>query len=163
MLTASIGEFATILAVTGLEVASSGGTTWTMLVRVAKVGLLFLLSASLIRYARALVWWHPEPFRRLIEHQDVAELGVRVGLVIMLGFVAVAALAGVEPILGAFIGGALVGFVLRQKHALEAKMGALGNGLFIPIFFVVVGVRFEVASLDGAAIRTALFSLSSSA
>lgn len=157
MLTASIGEFATILAVTGLEVASSGGTTWTMLVRVAKVGLLFLLSASLIRYARALVWWHPEPFRRLIEHQDVAELGVRVGLVIMLGFVAVAALAGVEPILGAFIGGALVGFVLRQKHALEAKMGALGNGLFIPIFFVVVGVRFEVASLDGAAIRTALF------
>ena len=157
MLTASIGEFATILAVTGLEVASSGGTTWTMLVRVAKVGLLFLLSASLIRYARALVWWHPEPFRRLIEHQDVAELGVRVGLVIMLAFVAVAALAGVEPILGAFIGGALVGFVLRQKHALEAKMGALGNGLFIPIFFVVVGVRFEVASLDGAAIRTALF------
>ena len=157
MLTASIGEFATILAVTGLEVASSGGTTWTMLSRVAKVGLLFLLSASLIRYARALVWWHPEPFRRLIEHQDVAELGVRVGLVIMLGFVAVAALAGVEPILGAFIGGALVGFVLRQKHALEAKMGALGNGLFIPIFFVVVGVRFEVASLDGAAIRTALF------
>lgn len=157
MLTASIGEFATILAVTGLEVASSGGTTWTMLVRVAKVGLLFLLSASLIRYARALVWWHPEPFRRLIEHQDVAELGVRVGLVIMLGFVAVAALAGVEPILGAFIGGALVGFVLRQKHALEAKIGALGNGLFIPIFFVVVGVRFEVASLDGAAIRTALF------
>ncbi len=157
MLVASIGEFATILAVTGLEVASSGGTTWAMLFRVAKVGLLFLVSASLIRYARAFVWWHPEPFARLIEHQDVAELGVRVGLVIMLAFVAVAALTGVEPILGAFIGGALVGFVLRQKHALEAKIGALGNGLFIPVFFVVVGMRFEVAALDGAAIRTALF------
>jgi len=157
MLAASIGEFVTILAVTGLEVVSSAGTTWTTVTRVAKVGLLFLVSVSLIRYARALVWWHPEPFRRLIEHQDVAELGVRVGLVIMLAFVAVAALAGVEPILGAFIGGALVGFVLRQKHALEAKIGALGNGLFIPVFFIVVGMRFEVASLDGAAIRTALF------
>ncbi len=157
MLTASLGEFVTILVVTGLEVVSSAGTSWAMFSRVAKVGLLFVVSASLIRYARALVWWHPEPFRRLTEHRDVAELGVRVGLVIMLGFVVVAALAGVEPILGAFIGGALVGFVLRQKHALEAKIGALGNGLFIPIFFVVVGMRFEASSLDRAAIRTALY------
>lgn len=156
MLTASIGEFACILAITGVEVVSSAGLGLVMLGKVVKVGLLFVVSASLIRWARALVWWRPKPFRRLTGHHDVAELGVRVGLVVMLGFVAVAALAGVEPILGAFIGGALVGFVLRQKEVLEGKVAALGNGLFIPIFFVVVGVRFKASALDATAIKTAL-------
>jgi Kef-type K+ transport system membrane component KefB len=74
----------------------------------------------------------------------------------MIGFVAIAAVAGVEPILGAFIGGSLVGFVLRQKHALEAKIAALGNGLFIPIFFIVVGLRFEASALDRRAVLSAL-------
>jgi Kef-type K+ transport system membrane component KefB len=156
MLTASIGEFFCILAITGLEVVSSHGTGVVMLGKVLKVAALFLVSAMLIRWARALVWWHPKVFRRLIEHHDVAELGVRVGLVIMLGFVAMAAIAGVEPILGAFIGGALVGFVLRQKHSLEGKIGALGNGLFIPIFFVVVGARFDATTLDARGVGDAL-------
>ncbi|MBK8256985.1 MAG: cation:proton antiporter [Polyangiaceae bacterium] len=156
MLAASIGELVCILAITGLEVVSAQGSRVEMLVKVGKVVLLLVGSALLIRWARAFVWWYPRVFRRLIEHHDVAELGVRVGLVVMLGFVVLAALAGVEPILGAFIGGSLVGFVLRQKHALEAKIAALGNGLFIPIFFIVVGLRFEASALDGAAVRSAL-------
>lgn len=157
MLAASIGEFVCILAITGLEVVSSGGLGLETLEKVLKVGLLFTASALLIRWARALVWWHPKQFHRLIDHHDAAELGVRVGLVVMMGFVAMAALAGVEPILGAFIGGTLVGFVLRQKHALEGKIAAIGNGLFIPIFFIVVGVRFDVGALDGSAALSALF------
>lgn len=156
MLTTSIGELVCILAITGLEVATGQGTRFEMALKVGKVVLLLLGSTLLIRYARAFVWWYPQPFRRLIEHHDVAELGVRVGLVVMLGFVALAAVADVEPILGAFIGGSLVGFVLRQKHTLEAKIAALGNGLFIPIFFIVVGVRFEASALDGPAVRSAL-------
>jgi Kef-type K+ transport system membrane component KefB len=156
MLAASIGELVCILAITGLEVASAQGSRVEMLVKVGKVVLLLVGSALIIRWARAFVWWYPQPFRRLIDHHDVAELGVRVGLVVMLGFVVLAALAGVEPILGAFIGGSLVGFVLRQKHALESKIAALGNGLFIPIFFIVVGLRFEAGALDGGAVRSAL-------
>ena len=156
MLTASIGELVAILAITGVEVASTQASTNAMLVKVGKVILLLVGSAVLIRFARAFVWWYPRPFARLLDHHDVAELGVRVGLVVMLGFVVAAELAGVEPILGAFIGGSLVGFVLRQKHALESKIAALGNGLFIPIFFIVVGVRFEAGALDPAAFKSAL-------
>jgi Kef-type K+ transport system membrane component KefB len=157
MLTASVGEFACILAITGLEVVSSAGLGLAMASKVLKVALLFVISGLMIHWARAFVWWYPKPVRRLIEHHDVAELGVRVGLVVMLGFVAMAALAGVEPILGAFLGGALVGFVLHQKRALEGKIAALGNGFFIPIFFVVVGVRFDASALDAAAVKGALF------
>jgi Kef-type K+ transport system membrane component KefB len=154
MLTASVGEFVCILAITGMEM-SHAELGLPLLFKVLKVAALFVASALVIRWVRAIVWWYPSAFKRLIDHHDVAELGVRVGLVVMLGFVAMAALAGVEPILGAFIGGALVGFVLRQKHALEAKIAALGNGFFIPIFFVVVGVRFEAHALDARAVRDA--------
>jgi Kef-type K+ transport system membrane component KefB len=152
MLTASIGEFAVILAITGVELAHDGGLTLHTAGRVGKIAALFFLCVLVLRVARALVWWFPERFRRLIDHHDVAELGVRVGLFIMLAFVAVSALAGVEPILGAFLGGMLVGFVLRQKEVLEGKIAALGNGLFIPIFFIVVGVRFDASALDRATV-----------
>lgn len=156
MLAASVGEIVCILAITGLEVAHAHSSAREMALKVGKVVLLLVGSAVLIRLARAFVWWYPHPFRRLLEHHDVAELAVRAGLVVMLGFVALAAIADVEPILGAFIGGSLVGFVLRQKHRLEEKIAALGNGFFIPIFFIVVGVRFEASALDRPAVRAAL-------
>lgn len=157
MLTTSIGEFVCILGITGMEVIASGPFGLHTLVRVGKVTALFVICAAVIRWARALVWWYPAPIKRLIEHGDVAELGVRVGLVIMLAFVALSALAGVEPILGAFTGGALVSVVLRQKHALELKIGAIGNGLLIPIFFIVVGVRFNPWSLDFRTLQQAAY------
>lgn len=148
MLTASIGEFVSILAITGYELAAEHGEWHERALRVVKVLLLFVVSALVIRWARAIVWWRPEPFRRLTRHHDVAELGVRSGLLVMFAFVVVAASLGVEAILGAFIAGALVAFVLREKATLEHKLGALGQGLFIPIFFIAVGVRFDVRLLD---------------
>jgi Kef-type K+ transport system membrane component KefB len=155
MATASLGEFVSILGITGYEVLHEGGSGLDRGYRLGKVLLLFVASAALIRWARASVWWRPHPFRRLIGHHDAAELGVRTGLCIMFAFVVLAARLGVEAILGAFIAGALVAFVFREKGALEAKVGALGHGLFIPLFFVVVGVRFELRLLDGTAVRDA--------
>lgn len=156
MLTASLGEFFCILGITAVELLSAGSLGLHTVVHIVKVTALFVLSTLVIRLVRALVWWHPEPLRRLIGHHDVAELGVRVGLAIMLFFVVLSAIAGVEAILGAFIGGALLGVVLRQKYALEAKIAALGNGLFIPIFFIVVGMRFDARALDLPSVKRAL-------
>lgn len=156
MLTGSLGEFFCILGITALELTSSGPMGFHTLIHILKISALFVLFVLILRWVRALVWWHPELLRRLIGRHDVAELGVRVGLAVMLLFVFLSALAGVEPILGAFIGGALLGFVLRDKHTLESKIGALGNGLFIPIFFIVVGVRFDARALDLQSVQSAL-------
>lgn len=148
IMTVSIGEFLSIVAITGFEVFAHHAPAFERVVRITKVGVLFVMCAMLIRWARAVVWWHPEPFGRLVRHHDVSEIGVRTGMLLMFLFVVLAHVFGVEAILGAFMGGALVGFVLHEKHALEAKIGALGQGLFIPIFFVVVGVRFAPNALD---------------
>lgn len=153
LLTASIGEVSSILAIIGYEVFTSDAALGERAVKLVKVVVLFVVSTLLIRWARAAVWWWPEPLRRLTRHHDVAELGVRVGLLVMFAFVVIAATLGVEAILGAFIAGALVSFVLREKSVLEAKMAALGHGLFIPIFFVVVGVRFDPRVLTVDALR----------
>lgn len=155
LLTASLGEFASIVAITFFEVFTRDASALERALRIGKVALLFVVGALLIRWARALVWWHPEPFRRLVRRRDVAELGVRTGMLLMFGFVVLSALLGVEAILGAFLGGALVSFVLHEKAVLEAKIAALGQGLFVPIFFVVVGVRFDPTLLDATALRTA--------
>lgn len=156
LLTASIGEFVSILGITGYELFAEEATVAVRAVRVVKVLFVFGFAALVIRWARALVWWRPGPFRRLIEHHDVAELGVRTGLLLLFAFVVMAEALGVEAILGAFIAGALVAFVLREKAALETKIAALGNGLFIPIFFIVVGVRFDPTLIDARAVREAL-------
>lgn len=155
LLTASIGEFASIVAIIGYEVFAEQAPLADRAFELVKVALLFVVSAVLMRWARAAVWWWPEPLRRLTRHHDVAELGVRTGLLVLFAFVVIAAALGVEPILGAFIAGALVAFVLREKSVLESKIAALGHGLFIPIFFVVVGVRFDPRALTVAAIRQA--------
>lgn len=155
LLTASLGEFVSILGIVGYELFAEEATLAHRGLKLAKVIALFGVSALLIRWARAAVWWRPEPFRRLTQHHDVAELGVRTGLLVMFAFVVIAAMLGVEAILGAFIAGALVAFVLREKSAIESKIAALGHGLFIPIFFVVVGVRFDPRVLDMHAVRDA--------
>jgi Kef-type K+ transport system membrane component KefB len=156
MLTGSVGEFLCIIAITGVEIVGGHGTPVEIVTKVLKILVLFAVSAFAVRAARALVWWYPGPFARLVDHQDVAELGVRVGLLLMLGFVVMSTAFGVEPILGAFIAGALVAFVLRQKHVLEVKIAAVGHGFFIPIFFVVVGLRFDPGVLDLSSLKRAL-------
>jgi Kef-type K+ transport system membrane component KefB len=156
MLTLSLGEFVCIVGLTLIELVSGGETGFHLVIRVAKICGLFLIAGLVIRLSRALVWWHPASIRRLTAHHDVAELGVRIGLFVMLAGVLISAQAGVEAILGAFLGGMLVALVLRQKEILEGKLAALGNGLFIPIFFITVGLRFEARSLDRASVLRAL-------
>lgn len=73
---------------------------------------------------------------------------VRGSLALMLVFVAVAEQLGTEVILGAFLAGVLLSVFGRQiGPSLHEKLETLGYGFFIPIFFIMVGVRFDVLAL----------------
>jgi Kef-type K+ transport system membrane component KefB len=83
----------------------------------------------------------------MIDTEDTSEIGVRAGLALMIAFVAVSELLGMEAILGAFLAGALFTFVFREKGILETKLAGLGHGFFIPVFFIYVGVSFNLGAL----------------
>jgi Kef-type K+ transport system membrane component KefB len=70
---------------------------------------------------------------------------------LMLSLAALAGWVGLESILGAFLAGALFSYVFRDQGILETKLSALGQGFFIPIFFINVGVEFDLAALGDPA------------
>jgi Kef-type K+ transport system membrane component KefB len=102
----------------------------------------------------------------LVRLQDTtAEIRVRIAVALLVGFVALAANAGLETILGAFIAGALLGAVDREGMShphFRLKLDAVGYGFVIPVFFVASGVRFDLDALTenpSALARVPLFLL----
>ena len=147
LLVGSIGEFLTLLGLTGYTLVHLYGVGTELAIEILKVFLLFGVAYAILAVLRLAVWWFPHTFRRWVDVQDPSELGVRAGFVLMLSLAALSGWVGLEPILGAFLAGSLFSFVFREKGILETKLSAVGQGLFIPLFFIHVGVSFDVRAL----------------
>jgi Kef-type K+ transport system membrane component KefB len=88
----------------------------------------------------------------LLRLQDTtAQIRVRGAMVLLVGFAAAAQTLGLEVILGTFIAGALLTLVDRDQAMnhpdFRPKLNAIGFGVFIPVFFVTTGVRFDLDAL----------------
>lgn len=143
----SLGEFVTIVLVTGFGLAYEHGFGWLLVWELGQLGGILVAAYLLLVVLRTLIWWRPAAFARVVAARDPSEIGVRAGMAMMLIFVAFAALIGVEAILGAFVAGALFSFVFRDKGILETKMSSIGFGFFVPIFFIWVGMEFDLRSV----------------
>jgi Kef-type K+ transport system membrane component KefB len=143
----SLGEFATIVLLTGFGMYYEFGFGWRLGGEMLKLGLIFAAAYVALVVLRTVIWWWPHRFARLVARHDPSELGVRAGMAMMLVFVALATLMGVESILGSFVAGALFAFVFREKRVLEAKMASIGFGFFVPIFFIWVGTEFDLGAV----------------
>jgi Kef-type K+ transport system membrane component KefB len=91
----------------------------------------------------------------LLRLQDTsAQIRVRAAFVLLVGFAAIAETLGLEAILGAFLAGAIVSLVDRDRAMthpdFRRKLEAVGFGLFIPVFFVTSGVRFDLDALTAS-------------
>lgn len=148
LLVGSIGEFITLIAMTVFGVASRVGVSAQLFIDLGKLAALFIAGGVFLRYLRAWSWWHPGLFQRVFKTHDASEMGVRAALVACFLFTALAVALGIEAILGSFIAGAVFRFVFREVHVLEHKMSALSSGFFIPIFFIGVGVSFDLGQLS---------------
>jgi Kef-type K+ transport system membrane component KefB len=88
-------------------------------------------------------------FRRL--QDTTAQIRVRGAFVLLVGLAAAAAELGLEVILGAFIAGAILTIVDTDREMthpqFRLKLEAAGFGIFIPVFFVASGVRFDLDAL----------------
>jgi Trk K+ transport system NAD-binding subunit len=84
-----------------------------------------------------------------------SQIKVRGAFAMMVIWVVLAEMMGVELILGAFLAGAILSVSSRDSESqLREKLDAIGYGFFIPIFFITVGAQFDVGALLGS--RSAL-------
>ena len=147
ILVGSIGEFLTIIIATLYNILFRFGFGLAFVEELIRLVAVFLIAYLVLRTLRLLVWWFPSQFSRMIDIEDPSEVGVRAGLALMIAFVAVSELLGMEAILGAFLAGSLFSFVFREKGILETKLAGIGHGFFIPVFFIYVGVSFNLGAL----------------
>jgi Kef-type K+ transport system membrane component KefB len=70
---------------------------------------------------------------------------------LLVAFVALAAVLGLETILGAFVAGVILRLVdgdrMMTHPQFRQKLEAIGFGVFIPVFFVTSGIQFDLAAL----------------
>src|SRR4029453_18202654 len=80
-----------------------------------------------------------------------AQIRIRAAFVLLVGLVALDTELGLEVILGAFIAGAIISLVDRDRAMtppdFRRKLEAAGFGIFIPVFFVTTGVRYDLDAL----------------
>ncbi len=140
LIAASLADFLTLLGITFFILWHQYGVGWHFFSPLP----LFVGFAVILWTGRLWAWWNPERAERFLGAQDSHELGVRFSLALLFLFVAVSELVNLEAVLGAFMGGCVLSFVFRKKGELESKLSAIGFGFLIPIFFINVGVQFDL-------------------
>ena len=146
----SIADFGAVILLSLLFSKESTSTTSKVLLLVG----LFVV-AVLIGLAIAGVE-HSARVRAVLKRlQDTtAQIRVRAAFVLLIGFVALADKFGLEAILGAFLAGAVLTLIDRDRemtHPLfRRKLEAIGFGVFIPVFFVTSGVKYDLTALTSS-------------
>jgi Kef-type K+ transport system membrane component KefB len=143
---ASVADFAAIVLLSLFFSTSESGTGTRLALLVlftGLVGLTAIVALAVGRWSRL-----SETVTRL--QDTTAEIRVRAAVLLLVGFVAMAAKLGLETILGAFLAGAVVGLVDKDSSThphFRTKLEALGYGFLIPVFFVASGLRLDLAGL----------------
>ncbi len=140
---ALLADFLTLIGATLFAMVHARGVGWHLL----NFPVLFLSMALLLLVLKRFAWWYPEKFERLFTADDPEEMGIRASLAMMFVFVGVSYLLGVEPILGAFLAGTAFALVFRHRGQLERKLAGFAYGFFVPIFFIHVGIHFDMREL----------------
>ncbi len=84
-------------------------------------------------------------FFRTVRAGEVADFGFVLAAVFACGFLA--ELAGVEPIIGAFLAGLALNRLVPASSALMNRIAFVGEALFIPFFLISVGMLVDLGVL----------------
>ena len=141
-MTALLSDILTLLGATVLaSVERSGGFG----VKNLNVILYFIIVTLILRIVKRLAWWNPQLFSRMFDGNDPEELGIRSSIALMLTLVGVAVLFDIEAILGAFLAGTIFAFIFPNRGSLESSLKGFSYGFLIPIFFINIGLNYDVS------------------
>jgi Kef-type K+ transport system membrane component KefB len=145
---ASIADFGAIILLSLFFSGKGSTSTAGTLILLGVFGLVVVLvGLAIVGVEHSMSLSHV--LRRL--QDTTAQIRVRAAFVLLVGFIALADQVGLETILGAFAAGAMLSLIDRDEAMthpqFRLKLEAVGFGVFIPIFFVTSGVRFDLSAL----------------
>jgi Kef-type K+ transport system membrane component KefB len=150
-----VGEFLPIVAITLLLTGHNPFGT----------GLLLVGFVALAGGAAALAL-RPTPHRVALllgrTLDTSSQLPIRIAVLMVVLLVWVASRLGLDVLLGAFAAGLVVRLANQGEtaHVIEMKLSALAFGMFVPVFFIVSGMSFDVHALTnsvGTILRVPVF------
>jgi len=94
-------------------------------------------------------------FKSKMSKKDTYETELRFVLVILMAVLLYFSALGVHPIVAAFLVGLLLSDIVKSEH-LYSKLHTMGYGLFVPVFFFIVGMELDLKILFGFDYRNTL-------
>lgn len=108
---------------------------------------LYVLLYVAVMFARKMLPLLKDLFAAHDEIENtVFKRDVRVLITLLLGTVVAFELLGLHPIVSGFFAGLALSDALGNRELLE-KVRTIGYGIFIPVFFVVVGIQTDISVL----------------
>jgi Kef-type K+ transport system membrane component KefB len=104
------------------------------------------LIISLILFCVIIFWGYPKISRwffRNFESEGVSQYIFVLALVFLAGFLS--HLAGIEPIIGAFLAGLSLNRMIPHNSSLMNRIEFVGNAIFIPFFLISVGMLVNLS------------------
>ena len=143
----SIADFGAVILLS-IFFSREGAGTASQLLLLGSFLLLAVVAGLVVAGAE-----HVAPVREAVGRlaNTTAQIRVRGAFLLMIAFAALAQGLGLEVILGAFAAGAILKLTDRDGDMLHpefrTKLEAVGYGVFIPVFFVTSGLRFDLDAL----------------
>lgn len=135
LLTAVLGEVVPMLSLTVYASINGGNAE-----RLWMIVLLFLAAILLLhRFKQPFIWFNKVT-------KATTQLDIRLAFFLIFTLVTLAETVGAENILGAFLAG-MVMKLLEPSEATQDKLTSIGYGFFIPIFFLMTGVKLNLRTL----------------
>jgi Kef-type K+ transport system membrane component KefB len=120
-----------------LGLQNGNGSSYEILIIIVKMLLFLVLSAAIG------LWMLPWIIRH-VSKLPISQGVLTVSLVIMLVYgIAAEAFGGMAAITGAFLAGLMLART-PEKERIESGMNALAYGVFVPIFFVNIGLAIDL-------------------
>jgi len=147
MASGAVGELGPIVLIALLLTsATNRGVSAILLVLFALLAVLAAIAAPHVRPHRIVV---------IIERtmEATGQLAVRLSVFVLAALVYLTSRLGLDLVLGAFSAGMLVSIAAgpESRRLLQPKLDAVAFGVFVPIFFVVTGMRFDLHAVVGEA------------
>ncbi|MEX2601246.1 MAG: cation:proton antiporter [Balneolaceae bacterium] len=142
------------LGVLAIVAGTAGGETGTAYWVMFSTGILLFVAAALLILPRLGRW-----FFRNVKHETNTDFVFMVAVLFTTAFLA--DLAGLAPIIGAFLAGLLLNRLVPETGTLMSRVHFVGNALFIPFFLISVGMLVNIGVLSNLDVwvKTTVFTL----